>query len=1390
MPGFRHSPLDDIQRIRQDLRDRYQDGFPILKELLQNADDAGASEPNGAASQLVLVLSRDGLSAAEHPLLRTAGLVVLNDGAFTPNDAISITSLGMSNKAGQVGAAGKFGLGLKSIFHWAEAFFYFSPHSFPGDGANRPEPFGLLNPWWNRETLDGRHQGWEKAWEQSRHADLQAFAQLIPRALGGDRWFGLWIPLRRPEHLWDGEQEIKPIQQRFPGARFDELLGDGWRHRVAETMPLLRRLRSVRLLDLDGGALEERATFGVSDAARRTRFGTHGRIDTSPYLEAISGSILTGDHQSAHCLFVGMEQVGDGLWASELKRHPNWPSQTGIGDDGGEAQLPEKGEPHGAVVFTRLAGDGSGSLRLQPAVFLPLGEPEETSLRGERRYCVYLHGYFFVDSGRRRVQPFEDLVDDFAVHNATTEIQVIQLWNRTLMREVVAPLILPSLHAFVQQAELSADEVEWVVGALKKSNLLSPFLSWICRGQRFLHGLQPGGGRWVHETWDAQRGKPTRWIALPKPKFAADELFQLLPALTPLCRQAVVSVHETPYLADGRPELVGKADSELALLLASVPEMAFANAKYLDYLLKLIPDEMPEREPRCELVEAMVQLVSGLLRRRLPEDRELAYRWKGLFKRLPSGAFVRLPIKSSEAVDHGIRDTICDAELPVALVWLDWHESGGSAVIRWADLLPVLVDLGQLTLNSETDVKQRSGVAVRLLEACEDIPDAWPDELAQLPLFTSRSGRARAAEIRFADLLRAAKGSQLFTGDDAWAADLVKAAPDAKPVLIESSLAEVLGLRTTACDAAACAALLKGAGRVVPDFASRKPLFDRFLLSAASDDCANWAAMRCLLHGRVDKWESRTRLFREPHRHDAFVKLARLVLDAASESWRLVPAQAGSQLRLDDSQKEVLGLVEVSAGTTENLVREIGPNKVDCATLSAEEADAILLQFKDVHVLRGLRIHETLDERRVSIDPHTYVDDGSFTELPGAFNAVVTRIRPQAAYGRAEFLDLDGANRLAKRLSWEAVIEVALDQQEPSAWWDPIVTAIGILGTLRPEVRDRVRSIAWLPMAEGGPIKPADLLHVPRADAQLDRLPPTVLVGKVPILRLAEGVRKHHRFDTFVHAVLPPAKEALEALANLLQPHFAWSTGLTGEWSAELVAGWVAALGEAPEQVLPLASLAKALHAKSELRDLLPGFLQRLGGRLGEAAYAALLLHLAENDQGADRELQLTIDAVFRRYLRAIDAAGNDFARRILAIDGVVLLNAAGEWHPAGKLAPPTAGLTEHCVLAPSWAAALPNLIGPEAEVTGSDAGYAHDPGTWDAMAAEVRALFEPWRQFLPAPEPIGALLSLLTAPDPVGRLAAEFFQSHTPALSATGSSRITRPCSTGYEPHCAVRSP
>ena len=42
MSGFRHDELADVNLITDNLRDRYKDQFSILKELVQNADDAGA----------------------------------------------------------------------------------------------------------------------------------------------------------------------------------------------------------------------------------------------------------------------------------------------------------------------------------------------------------------------------------------------------------------------------------------------------------------------------------------------------------------------------------------------------------------------------------------------------------------------------------------------------------------------------------------------------------------------------------------------------------------------------------------------------------------------------------------------------------------------------------------------------------------------------------------------------------------------------------------------------------------------------------------------------------------------------------------------------------------------------------------------------------------------------------------------------------------------------------------------------------------------------------------------------------------------------------------------------------------------------------------------------
>ena len=44
MPDFRVSPISIVTQIKSNLQERYDYGYPILKELLQNADDAEAHD--------------------------------------------------------------------------------------------------------------------------------------------------------------------------------------------------------------------------------------------------------------------------------------------------------------------------------------------------------------------------------------------------------------------------------------------------------------------------------------------------------------------------------------------------------------------------------------------------------------------------------------------------------------------------------------------------------------------------------------------------------------------------------------------------------------------------------------------------------------------------------------------------------------------------------------------------------------------------------------------------------------------------------------------------------------------------------------------------------------------------------------------------------------------------------------------------------------------------------------------------------------------------------------------------------------------------------------------------------------------------------------------------
>ena len=163
---------------------------------------------------------------------------------------------------------GKFGLGLKSVFHLGEAFFYFSSSSQPACEDGRPFA-AWLSPWGESK----HHRDWLGV--EKHFGLIQSWLERWPH--GHDRWFALWLPLR--------QRDFSPvIVKQFP--RIEDFFTANLPREVCRAFPLLRFVERVNVWT---GAEANTPTLGYAVTLSASVHADDSRTSRSVLLSELGG---------------------------------------------------------------------------------------------------------------------------------------------------------------------------------------------------------------------------------------------------------------------------------------------------------------------------------------------------------------------------------------------------------------------------------------------------------------------------------------------------------------------------------------------------------------------------------------------------------------------------------------------------------------------------------------------------------------------------------------------------------------------------------------------------------------------------------------------------------------------------------------------------------------------------------------------------------------------------------------------------------------------------------------------------------------------------------------------------------------------------------------------
>ncbi|XP_066267511.1 sacsin-like [Branchiostoma lanceolatum] len=235
------------QRLKNILND-YPEGAGIFKELVQNADDAGATEVKFLVDWRTNEVSKENLIDQGMAVCHGPALWAFNNAAFSEEDFMNIQNLGGQTKLEALEKVGRFGVGFNSVYHLTDVpsfvsgsrVLFFDPHathlskhikdkSRPGIGLDLKK----------NTRLTGRCKDQFKPFQG-------VFGYSTNTSYNGTLFR---LPLRTPQEA--SESEISDVVYSKPGNANMERLIESFKEGLKPLLLFTQNVRHVAMYTLD-----------------------------------------------------------------------------------------------------------------------------------------------------------------------------------------------------------------------------------------------------------------------------------------------------------------------------------------------------------------------------------------------------------------------------------------------------------------------------------------------------------------------------------------------------------------------------------------------------------------------------------------------------------------------------------------------------------------------------------------------------------------------------------------------------------------------------------------------------------------------------------------------------------------------------------------------------------------------------------------------------------------------------------------------------------------------------------------------------------------------------------------------------------------------------------